>query len=436
MLRDELTSLLDGAVRTGVPGVAIRAIGPGVDEALYAGAYGGSRPRALNDRARFPLSCLIKPLIASLCLEAADAGRLSLTAPVSNVLPELAAGAGEFAVTLEALLCHAGGFKEAPEREIDSRWERFVDAFNAREQLFPPGRVWSYCHSGFIIASRILEELEGLPFDEILRTRILIPLEIEDAGDPADRVAQHLVAPRDGRLAAFRPPPRRGLLGRTMSDMHLTLGELGRLAGYLSGVGVKLSLAPQIRRLLAAPKVAVPAYAYAPQAELMPEHYGLGLGTVGGFAGHNGSQAGFTCTIRFAPELGMLAVVAMNVYQPGRRDRLARQVLASLGAPLQPLRPLERTWFSLSDLTGSYRGLMMGVGEAQLDEDGRFVADVMGKPVSRKIAIGPRGCMHSPGDGPPVAVSTFADPEGLPALMLNGSAFKKACGGRSRAAER
>ena len=48
------------------------------------------------------------------------------------------------------------------------------------EPLFPVGSSWSYCNTGYVIAGLIIEAVDGKPFHESLRDRLLTPLGLQN----------------------------------------------------------------------------------------------------------------------------------------------------------------------------------------------------------------------------------------------------------------
>ena len=104
-------SLLDTAVRGGLPGVSLRVNGPGVDFQGAAGVADLTTGEALTTKHAMYMASLGKTFTAAIALQLCDEGRLTLEAPIANWLP------GEVSrripasgnITLRQLLSHTSG---------------------------------------------------------------------------------------------------------------------------------------------------------------------------------------------------------------------------------------------------------------------------------------------------------------------------------------
>lgn len=119
-------------------------------------------------------SIAVKMLVAAELMRLDHEGKLSLDAPVTSVLPELALPAGSEATTLRQAVTMRAGLssplrKECSDPSLDSALEKL--AF-----LAPPGEVFIYSSSGFTIGAKVIEKLEQQPFEQVLRERYLVPL--------------------------------------------------------------------------------------------------------------------------------------------------------------------------------------------------------------------------------------------------------------------
>src|SRR5207249_2501819 len=54
--------------------------------------------------------------------------------------------------------------------------EKYVASFGSLAQMAPPGSFFSYCNSGFVLAGRLIEKLDGIGFDAALKKRVLEPI--------------------------------------------------------------------------------------------------------------------------------------------------------------------------------------------------------------------------------------------------------------------
>jgi CubicO group peptidase (beta-lactamase class C family) len=89
-------------------------------------------------------------------------------------------------VTLEHLLAHRSGIGDYLDEESDldlsdypavpvhelATTEQYVHALEGRPPKFAPGERFVYCNSGYVILALIAERASGVPFDELVRTRV------------------------------------------------------------------------------------------------------------------------------------------------------------------------------------------------------------------------------------------------------------------------
>jgi CubicO group peptidase (beta-lactamase class C family) len=371
---------------------------------------------------------MIKPLLVYLTLESHRAGLLDIDAPVEESLPELRAPERELAaITPRHLMSHTAGYRDPGEKHArwSMTWERFAEFFREREQLFAPGTAWSYTHSGHAILARLLERVEGRSIMAQIEENIFAPLSIARSAESRQQnVAPHKFSEHTQRLEPLRLPPERGVLGHSISDIHLTPSEMADLGDFICKAGGLA--AEQSRRQMLAQEIAISPVAYGLRSELTPDSYGLGIGMVGGFVTQNASFIGTTVAMRFDTVSQACVVVATNSFQPFMRDRLSFDLVSRLGgrfmAPPQPCR----TPFEIKDLHGTYRGLMMGMGEANVSQDGRCEIEGPGGPITYLLRKTASGLLAA--DGPPSApgIGVFADREtGAPQLRFAVSAFRR-----------
>ncbi|HRP12097.1 MAG TPA: serine hydrolase domain-containing protein [Terricaulis sp.] len=194
------------------------------------------------------LGSITKSMTATLVARAVEAGRISWTDSIGDVLgaaiPEMRA---EYrSVTFRHLLSHraglAGNLEWAellafPRESADARADRIAYArlgltrapAGAREEYF------EYSNTGYVIAGAMLEAKLGAPWEELIRTHVFAPLAMASAGQGApgragayDQPVGHgpgldaIAAGQDN--GALTPFPPGG-----MSDNPAVLGPAGRV---------------------------------------------------------------------------------------------------------------------------------------------------------------------------------------------------------------
>jgi methyl acetate hydrolase len=202
---DLATRMQDAVARGAVPGaVSLAVTRDGTLLAATAGRRGPSGPAMTSDTI-FALASMTKAIVSVGTMQLVERGRLSLDAPVADVLPALAsplvlegfdaAGApllrpARRVMTLRHLLTHTSGFGY-PEWNPELR--RFLDQTglprvptNFAEVmrmplLFDPGERWNYGISTDIVGLMV-EAGSRHSLDRYLRENVLDPLGMPDSG--------------------------------------------------------------------------------------------------------------------------------------------------------------------------------------------------------------------------------------------------------------
>lgn len=143
-------------------------------------ASAGADPRQL-----FEIGSITKTMTALLVLQHVERGQIGLDDPIRAHLPDLriaVPGATE-RVTIRHLLSHTSGIDCGDDftdtGEGDDCLERYVDEVIPEIGLLhEPGVRWSYSNGGYIILGRLVEVLDGRPFDDALIERVFRPLNL------------------------------------------------------------------------------------------------------------------------------------------------------------------------------------------------------------------------------------------------------------------
>ena len=235
------------------------------------------RRQRLEEDTIFRIYSMTKPVTSIALMMLAEEGRISLDDPVARWIPSWreqtvyrAGQPGAFvAQPVDApmrvvdLMRHTSGLTYGFQNRtnVDAAYRSLrLDAFEAEslEALveglarvpleFSPGTSWNYGVSTDVVG-HLVSLASGLPFDEFVRSRILVPLGMHDTdfhvpeakvarfADCYVRSAAGTLAP--AQLASFLAPPRApsgggGLVG-TAAD-YLRFCEMLRRGGELGGV--------------------------------------------------------------------------------------------------------------------------------------------------------------------------------------------------------
>lgn len=397
----DLERRISTAVERGaVPGISVAILFEGQAGYYAYGRMDASSHRDLVPESRFPLGCLSKSLISLLCLEGVVEGRIDLDRPPSWYLPELAGHTAPVdEPTIRHLLTHTGGYREpsASTARWDYSWDEFGAFYREREQVFPPGEVWSYSQTGHAIIAKVLEKIHFCDFWTLASGRILEPLSIALAAHGAPgNVRLHAYVAAADRFMPMRLARDGGFLSHSIADRWLTAGEIARFGSLLCGkIGALEAMAPAIA-LMQKPGSRRNREILLCGGEAVPSGSTLGLNIYGPSLGLNGSFVGATCGLRVIPEARLAVAVALNAWQPNLRDTIMDAVVAQAVRTLRPDEPPDRSCVAtapleIHDLVGTYSALMLGMSHAVVHADGRVLIELAGKVEEARLVRSPGG---------------------------------------------
>jgi CubicO group peptidase (beta-lactamase class C family) len=132
-----------------------------------------------SDDDQFLIASNTKTFTAVLVMALRDEGRLSLDDTLDRFLPETK----HRGLTIRQCLSHASGMQREPVGDV---WEtlqnpdvdQLVRDFDDAERVHPPHRVWHYSNLVYSLLGEVVARLDGRPWAESLRARILDPLEM------------------------------------------------------------------------------------------------------------------------------------------------------------------------------------------------------------------------------------------------------------------
>ncbi|MFI7106857.1 serine hydrolase domain-containing protein [Nonomuraea sp. NPDC050227] len=164
-----------------VPGAALAYLHNGELHEFAAGVLNVDTGVEATPDSLFQIGSVSKVWTATLLMQQVERGRLTLDTPVAELLPGFRVADAEVTktVTVRHLLSHTSGIDGDLFLDTgrgDDCIEKYVEACADLAQNHPLGATQSYCNSGFVIAGRILEVLEGKTWDEVLRENICEPL--------------------------------------------------------------------------------------------------------------------------------------------------------------------------------------------------------------------------------------------------------------------
>lgn len=179
----------DRGVRFGIPGAVLGvSTAEGTTTIVTLGTDSNGAPVAADSL--FPLNSATKLATGLLILRLLDEQKLELNAPLGFYLPE-ARAAQTPGVTIRSLLNHTSGLTLEPPHDLSQppgslvyregiRWPgEMAEACLAMEPAQPPGSGVRYSNTGYGLLGIVAERVGGAPFAELIRQRVLAPLNID-----------------------------------------------------------------------------------------------------------------------------------------------------------------------------------------------------------------------------------------------------------------
>ena len=218
-------------------------------DAIVASAAAGVRRLGaaahVSAHDQFHLGSNTKAMTATIVALLVEEGKLSWSTTPREVFPELS-GAIDPAfrdVTLEQLLAHRAGlqpftdtreYAELPAFEGTPKEQRaaFATYVLQREPAHAPDSAFVYSNAGYGVAAAMAEQVSGVSWEEMMRSRLFEPLDIHGGfGWPATSDSMQPWGHRH-RRGALQPQdpngPNLGPLIAPAGDVHMSMPDYGR----------------------------------------------------------------------------------------------------------------------------------------------------------------------------------------------------------------
>jgi CubicO group peptidase (beta-lactamase class C family) len=319
----------------------------GAVESEAAGFAAAQRPMRPDDRVQ--VGSIAKMMLATGVLHLVSEGRLSLDAPVTELVPGVAfANPWEATdpVRLRHLLDHTAGLNDMRLGQFfsltatpDTPLAQATDIGRPLRVRSRPGSRFSYSNTGYALVGQVVEQATGQRYEDYLDTHLLAPLGMRDstfrfvtqAGTDADRRLAM------GHFENAVAHPAIPLLLRPAAQFTTTTRDMLRFGAFLMGDGRIGDRAFIDLALMQARGYATGTYAagaglrvgYALGLALRDRHGAVGLC-------HGGDTVGFRAMLCVYPEHRRAFFIAFNADVEGAdyagiRARLV-QALAVAGA--------------------------------------------------------------------------------------------------------
>ena len=296
--------------------------------------------RKVEPETLFEIGSIGKTFAAIIVMQLVDEGRVRLDDPVVRHLPWFKVPRTGQRITIRHLLSHTAGITAG----IDGTPEPTFQVWRLRDLLpgSAPGRRFHYSNLGFKAIGLMVEAIEGAPYPEVVRRRVLEPLGMSSTepaitNDIRSRIAVGYEPIRDDMPWTEGDPvapavwletaTADGAIASTASDMAIFARMLLHDGGGPNGRLVSEASFAE----MSTPVRAIGSYGYA-----------LGIyGQAGDghrLLGHTGGMVGYIAGLWCEPGLGLGAVALQN--GPGHGpNTLARQVIEVVRAALEGRDP-------------------------------------------------------------------------------------------------
>ena len=347
MTNDGVTGRLPGpvvaAVRAAVEDALADATTPGIavavtdaERTLLVAGFGLAEVasgRPVGPDTLFEIGSIGKSFTALCVMALAEEGRLDPDDPVARHLPWFLvppAGSDASPITIHHLLSHTAGITAGIDATPDPASQ--VWALRHLRPSAPPGTRFHYSNVGYKALGLVLERIEGRPYPEILRRRILGPLGMA-ASEPAitneirSRLAVGYAFLHDDRIGHAGIPlvPATWLETATADgSIASTAGDMAAYARLLLGRGTAGGA-----RIVGEASFARMTAPYAAPSTEASYGYGLVVRVDEGrtYLGHGGGMVGYLAGVQVDPDAHLGVVVLQNGYGGGPMA-LARRIVA------------------------------------------------------------------------------------------------------------
>jgi D-alanyl-D-alanine carboxypeptidase len=301
-----LRQAVNGFVGTGkFPGLVVGVTSP-QGSFLYATGYSNLATHApMQTNQVLRIGSITKTFTATVILQLAQQGKLSLNDPLSKYEPQIPNASS---ITIRELLNMTSGIRHGssplpnaqnPQRSLTP--QQVIANTTRRPLLFTPGTKYSYSDTGYLILGEVATKVTGTDIGTLIQRQILQPLGLHhtvyDPSSPLPAPAAHGYRFQHGQ-AQDTTNWNEGWAG-SAGAMASTVGDLEAWAPALAtGKGI-LNPSMQQQRLQMV-NTGVGA------------NYGLGILQYGASFGHDGEVMGYNATVLYSPQAKTALVVLGN----------------------------------------------------------------------------------------------------------------------------
>jgi CubicO group peptidase (beta-lactamase class C family) len=231
--------------RFSVPGVAVGVVLDGKEHHVTKGVTSVEFPLDVDENTLFQIGSTTKTYTGTLLMMLVQEGKVDLEARVTRYLPKFKLTDAKALSQLKVrhLVTHTGGFLGDYFDDLgrgDDALRRIVTRMRTKTpQLTPVGKLFSYNNAGFYVLGRLIEEVTGKRYEELVTERIFGALGMENTFWFAEDVFTRKTAlghnlTLDGSLTIARPwgltraaNPAGGIVSNVVDQMKYARFHMG-----------------------------------------------------------------------------------------------------------------------------------------------------------------------------------------------------------------
>jgi len=153
---------------------------------LYSRSFGYGQitetlKKPLTEDSKYRIASITKTYTAVMIFQLVEEGKLKLTDYLNQFFPQIPNASK---ITIAQILSHRSGI---PDLNVDAGWrsqskthEEVVAAIAKEKPLFEPDSQHLYSNTGYILLGYILEKVDGKPYQEVLKQRITVKIDLKN----------------------------------------------------------------------------------------------------------------------------------------------------------------------------------------------------------------------------------------------------------------
>jgi len=152
----------------------------------YAGLANRQDNLPITAKSAFKICSITKTFTAVIILQLMQEGKIELNKTIGNYFPGYA-GEARDKVTIHHLLTYSSGIENVDQSSeamyvLQMPLDTIIKRYCSGKLVTTPGSKMNYKNAEFIILGKIIEQITGKPFAEVLKERILAPLHMKNSG--------------------------------------------------------------------------------------------------------------------------------------------------------------------------------------------------------------------------------------------------------------